>query len=71
MEVGGGQTYGLALGSGVHELLAEDFPVLVVRGIIDDDLAVVVRQLEDDVLVLLGKLGVVVRSYALLVCYLL
>lgn len=54
-----------ALGSGVDELLAEALPVLVGRGLLDDNLLVVVRQLVDDVLELLGELEVIVGSYAL------
>lgn len=59
-------TYGLALGGGVDQLLAERLPVAVGRGLLDDDLTVVVGQLEDDVLVLLVKLQVVEGRYALL-----
>ena len=63
---GPGAAYGLALRRGVDELLAEDLPVTIVRGVLDDDLLVVVRQLEDDELVLLVELQVIVGSYALL-----
>ena len=59
-------TYTLALGGSIDQLLTESFPVLIARSVLDDDLTVVVRQLEDDVLVLLGKLKVVVGSYAVL-----
>jgi hypothetical protein len=59
-------TYALALGGGVDQLLAERLPVAVGRGLLDDDLTVVVGQLEDDVLVLLVKLQVVEGRYALL-----
>jgi hypothetical protein len=59
-------TYSLALGLGLDELRAE---VLVrgavLAGAVDDDLLVVVRQLEDDVFVLLVELEVVVGCYAL------
>lgn len=60
------QTYALGLGGGVDELAAEVLPVLVVRSLLDDDLTVVVRQLVDNVLVLLVKLEVVEGCYALL-----
>ena len=53
------ETYTLALGGGVDELFAEVLPVLVIRGLIHDDLLVVVRELVDDVLVLLAQLQVV------------
>jgi len=59
-------TYRLALGGGADELLAKVLPVLVGRGLVDDDLLVVVRQLVDDVLVLLAELQVVVGGDALL-----
>lgn len=59
-------TYRLALGGGVDELLAEVLPVLVVRGLVNDDLLGVVRELVDDVLVLLAQLQVVVGRDALL-----
>jgi hypothetical protein len=62
----GDNTYRLALGRGIDKLLAEVFPVLVVRGLVDDDLLVVVRELEDNVLVLLAKLQVVEGLDALL-----
>lgn len=51
---------------GVDELLAENLPVTLGGGLLDDDLAVVVGQLEDDELELLGKLEVVEGVYALL-----
>ena len=51
---------------GVDELLAEVLPVAVARGLVDDDLLVVVRELVDDVLVLLAELQVVVGGDALL-----
>jgi hypothetical protein len=59
-------TYSLALGLGVDELLAE-LLVLggVLAGAVDDDLLVVVRQLVDDVFVLLVELQVIVGCYAL------
>jgi len=63
-----GRTYSLAFALSVDELLAEVVvlgPVLA--GAVDDDLLVVVRQLVDDVLVLLVELELVVRCYALLV----
>lgn len=63
---GPGAAYSLALRRSVDELLAEDLPVTLVRGFLDDDLLVVVRQLEDDELVLLAELQVIVGSYALL-----
>lgn len=50
----------------LKELLAEVLPVLIRGGFLDNDLTVVVRQLEDDELVLLGKLEVVEGGYALL-----
>lgn len=59
-------TNSLALGGGVDELLAEVVPVLVVGSLLDDNLLVVVAELVDDVLVLLGELQVVVGSDALL-----
>jgi len=59
-------TYVLVLGLGVDELLAEVLPVVVARGFVDDDLLVVVRELVDDVLVLLAELQVVVGGDALL-----
>lgn len=59
-------TYVLVLGLGVDELLAEVLPVAVVRGVVDDDLLVVVGQLVDDVLVLLAELQIVVGGDALL-----
>lgn len=59
-------TYTLGLGGGVDELAAEVLPVLVVRGLLDDDLTVVVGQLVDNVLVLLVELQVVEGRYALL-----
>ena len=59
-------TYALALGSGVDKLLTEVIPVLVGRGLVDNDLLVVVAQLVNDVLVLLGKLQVIVSSDAVL-----
>jgi hypothetical protein len=46
--------------------LAEVLPVLIGRGLLDHDLLVVVRQLEDDVLVLLVQLQLVVGGYAFL-----
>lgn len=61
-----GPTYSLGLGGGVDQLLAEDLPVGVVRSLLDDNLAVVVRELENNVLVLLIQLEVVVRRDALL-----
>lgn len=56
----------LGLGLGVDQLLAEVVIVLIGRGLLDDDLLVVVRELVDDVLVLLGELELVVGRYALL-----
>lgn len=50
----------------VQELLTEVLPVLVARGVLDDNLLVVVRKLVNDVLVLLSELEVVEGSYALL-----
>lgn len=55
-----------ALGGSVDELLAEVLPVLIRRSLLNDNLLVVVAELVDDVLVLLGKLQVVVGSNALL-----
>lgn len=43
----------------VDELLAEGLPVLVVRGLLDNNLLVVVAELVDDVLVLLAELQVI------------
>lgn len=60
------KTNSLGLGGGVDELLAEVLPVLVVGGILDDNLLEVVAELVDDVLVLLGELQVIVGSDALL-----
>jgi hypothetical protein len=57
-------TYGLALRGGVDELLTERLPVLIRRGLLNLDFAVVARQLEDDVLVFLGELEIVVGGYA-------
>lgn len=62
----GENTNGAGLGGGVDELAAEVFPVLVVRSLFDDNLLIVVAELVDDVLVLLGQLKVVEGSYALL-----
>lgn len=59
-------THALALGSGVDKLLTEVIPVLVGRGLVDNNLLVVVAQLVNDVLVLLGKLQVIVGSDAVL-----
>src|SRR3569833_2384937 len=56
----------LVLGGGRDQLLAEVLPVLIGRGLLDDDLLVVVCQLEDDVLVLLGQLQLIVGRYAVL-----
>lgn len=62
------ETYGLALRLGVDELLAKVVVLgAALRGAVDDNLLVVVRELEDDVLVLLVELEVVVGGYALLV----
>ena len=58
--------YRSALGGGVDELLTELFPVLVLGGVLDNNLLVVVGELVDDVLVLLVELQVIVGSYALL-----
>jgi hypothetical protein len=55
-------TYALGLVGGGDELLAESLPVLVVGRLLDDDLFVVVRQLKDNVLELLGELQVIVAS---------
>lgn len=55
-----------ALGLGVDELLAERLPVIVGRGVLDDDLLVVIGELVDDVLQLLGELELVVGGDALL-----
>lgn len=57
-----------ALGSSIDQLLAE-IVVLgpILAGAVDDNLLVVIRQLEDDILVLFGELEVVVGGYALLV----
>jgi hypothetical protein len=60
------ETYTLALVRGANELLAEGLPVLISRGLLDNDLAEVVRQLEDDPLELLRQLQVIVRSDAIL-----
>jgi hypothetical protein len=59
-------TYSLALVCGADKFLAEDLPVLIGGGLFDHDLAVVVGKLEDDELVLLGKLEVVESVYAVL-----
>lgn len=61
-----GAAYAPALRRGVDELLTEDLPVALVRGVLDDDLLVVVRELEDDELVLLVELQVIVGRYAVL-----
>jgi len=56
------------LGSSIDQLFAEILvlgPILA--GAVDNNLLVVIRQLEDDVLVLFGELEVVVGGYALLV----
>jgi len=61
-----GETHRLGLGLGVDQGLAKVVvlgPVVARR--VDDNLLVVVRQLVDDVLVLLAELEVVVRRYAL------
>jgi hypothetical protein len=62
----GRATYTPGLGRSVDELLAEVVPVLVPGSLLDDNLLVVVRELEDDVLVLLGELQVTVGGYAIL-----
>lgn len=59
-------THGSGLGGGVDELVAEDLPVTLGGGVLDDDLGVLVVQLVDDVLVLLVELELVVGSNALL-----
>lgn len=51
---------------GVDELLAESLPVLISGSVLDYDLTVVVGELEDKVLELLGKLQVVEAAYAFL-----
>ena len=59
-------TYSLGLGLGVDKLLAEVVVLgAVVAGAVDNDLLVVVRQLVDDVFVLLVELELVVGRYAL------
>lgn len=60
-------SYGLGDGLGVDESAAEFLPVLVVARVLDDNLLKVVRQLEDDVLVLLAELEVVPGGDTLLV----
>jgi hypothetical protein len=62
----GRKTHRLGLGGSIDELLAEVLPVLVGRGLLHDNLLVVVRQLVDDVLVLLVELQLVEGSDALL-----
>lgn len=59
-------TYALALGGSVEKRLTECLPVGIIRGLLDDDLLVVVRELVDDVLVLLVELEVVKGVYAIL-----
>lgn len=59
-------THRLVLGGRLDELLSEVVPVLVVGSLLNDNLLEVVRELEDDVLVLLGQLQVIVGSYAFL-----
>lgn len=63
---GAATAYSPGLGSGVQELLAEVLPVLIRRGLLDNNLPVVIRQLEDDVPVLLALLEIVVCGYAFL-----
>lgn len=60
-------SYGLGDGLGVDESVAEFLPVLAVACVLDDNLLKVVRQLEDDVLVLLAELEVVPGGDTLLV----
>lgn len=52
-------SYGLGGGLGVVELFAENLPILAVAGLLNDNLLKVVRQLEDDVLVLLVELEII------------
>lgn len=59
-------THRFALGSGVDELLTESLPILILRGLLDNNLLVVVRKLVDDELVLLVELELVEGSDALL-----
>ena len=62
----GFSTHRLALGGSVDELLTEVLPVAVTRSLLNDNLLVVVRQLVDNVLVLLVELELVEGSNALL-----
>jgi hypothetical protein len=57
---------GAGLGGGVDELLTEVVPVLVLRSLLNDNLLEVIRELVDDVLVLLVQLELIVGSDALL-----
>lgn len=59
-------THSSGLGGGVDELVAEDLPVFLGRGVLDDDLRVLVVELVDDELVRLVELEIVVGSNALL-----
>lgn len=58
--------YRSVLGGGVEKGLTEALPILVVGGGLNNNLLVVIRELVDDVLVLLAELQVIVGSYALL-----
>ena len=59
-------TYAPALGRGVDKLFAKVLPIFVLRSFLDNDLLVIVRELEDDVLVLLGELQFIIGGYAFL-----
>jgi hypothetical protein len=49
LEIFGSETYSLALGGGVEELLTEVVPVVIGLSVLDLDFRVVVGQLEDNV----------------------
>jgi hypothetical protein len=57
--------YAFALGLGVDQLLAEVLPVRIGRGLLHDDLLVIVRELEDNEFVHFVELQLVVAVNAL------
>jgi len=62
------KTYTLGLGLGVDQLLTEGLVILgTLACAVDNNLLVVVRELVDDIFVLLVELQVIICCYALLV----